>query len=115
MGIISIITGGFFSWFASSHPDGLEWAIGKITAKDKLSPARTTDFHKHFSGIQEKTAILPDYNFKKDISSPAETGKESSQAVLAETSAAGIIGGIFTLIMVVLAGFTIKLLKKRNI
>ena len=61
--ILAVITGGALSWFASTHPDGLEWSVRKITGKDELpqtagGPAPT------LKKILEKTAILPDYNFK---------------------------------------------------
>ena len=32
-GFAAIVTGGALSWFASTHPDGLEWSIDKITGR----------------------------------------------------------------------------------
>ena len=31
------LLGGAGSWFASTHPDGLEWSIAKVTGKEELS------------------------------------------------------------------------------
>jgi len=32
LGVLTLLVGGGLSWFASSHPDGLEWSIEKVTA-----------------------------------------------------------------------------------
>ena len=34
--VLAVITGGALSWFASTHPDGLEWSIEKVTGKGEL-------------------------------------------------------------------------------
>ncbi|MEW6586194.1 MAG: energy-coupling factor ABC transporter permease, partial [Nitrospirota bacterium] len=33
LAVLALVTGGFLSWFASTHPDGLEWSIEKIYGK----------------------------------------------------------------------------------
>ena len=35
--ILAVVTGGALSWFASTHPDGLEWSIQKVTGKRELA------------------------------------------------------------------------------
>lgn len=32
--VAALILGGIVSWFASTHPDGLEWSIAKVTGKE---------------------------------------------------------------------------------
>ena len=36
MAVLAVVTGGAFSWFASTHPDGLEWSIEKIYGKPEV-------------------------------------------------------------------------------
>jgi cobalt/nickel transport system permease protein len=35
--IVAAVIGGAVSWFASTHPDGLEWAITRVTGKQEVS------------------------------------------------------------------------------
>jgi len=97
--VVAILVGGAVSWFASSAPDGLEWAIVKTSGKEEL-PASQNRIYDLFSAAQEKTAIMPDYGF------PAgelleEGHKEIQQGVPdMATSIAGVIGSIFTLFII---------------
>ena len=51
--IMIAITGGIFSWFASSHPDGLEWSIFKTSGTGELTtPAKGV--HSKLSVIQKR-------------------------------------------------------------
>ncbi|MFZ3103573.1 MAG: energy-coupling factor ABC transporter permease [Smithella sp.] len=111
--IMAVVTGGALSWFASTHPDGLEWSIEKVTGKGELAGA-TQGIAPLIEGLQEKTAFLPDYNFKpvakeesKDNETPAWPGIETG------TSVAGIVGGSIVLMFILLIGFGIRLFKKR--
>jgi cobalt/nickel transport system permease protein len=125
--IAAIFTGGIVSWFASNDPDGLEWAITKMTGKEELESSKH-GLHGALATIQEVTAFLPDYSFRK----PAETMKlepkpetlQSHQFVrpepkfeekksggaksLAGTSVAGLVGGAVTLGLAFLVGFVLK-------
>ena len=95
---VTIFTGGVASWFASAHPDGLEWAMAKVSGKKELaSPER--GLHARFASLQEKAAILPDYGFQ---------GEDASKTA---TSTSGIIGGLLTLAVV--AGIAFALRKKK--
>ncbi|MBI5417897.1 energy-coupling factor ABC transporter permease [Candidatus Poribacteria bacterium] len=115
MGVLVLITGGILSWFASTHPDGLEWSIGKTTGKEEVS-SKETSIHSFFSGIQEKTAILPDYGFKKNETEKMQEkdAKENWPAVSPGTSVSGIIGAIFTLGITILIGFVIKYFNRKK-
>lgn len=107
--VAAVIAGGALSWFASSNPDGLEWAMFKTSGKEELESHET--IHASLAGIQEKTAFLPDYGFKK--SEPAEAEPEADvktpwPAVDSGTSMSGLIGGALTLLMAVLIGLGLK-------
>ncbi len=111
--VATILTGGALSWFASSHPDGLEWSMEKTSGSGELnSPADTV--YGTLAGIQAKTAVLPDYGFKssenESAAETAESGeaKESWPAVNAGTSVSGIVGGTLTLALAVLIGFVLR-------
>lgn len=102
------ITGGVLSHFASSNPDGLEWAMFKTSGKEELGSS--TSVHASLGGIQEKISLLPDYGFKK---SEHETVSESSQGqswpnIDPGTALSGLIGGTLTFLMVILIGLAFK-------
>ena len=97
---VAIITAGALSWFASANPDGLEWSVAKTTGEEELKASDA--IHDLFAQWQEKTAFLPDYNFKQS-EQPAAGAKEAENqawpAVDTGTSTAGIIGSIVTLLL----------------
>jgi len=111
--VLAVMTGGTLSWFASTQPDGLEWSIEKITGRKEL-PEQEHGIALVLKTIQEKTAFLPDYNFK-----PAGNEAKREEADLAwpriegGTSAAGIIGAAITLGMIVLIGMGIRSFRRR--
>ncbi len=100
--VAAIVLAGFVSWYASSKPDGLEWAIQKVTGGEEL----TTDsvIHDELQQVQETTALLPDYSVKTD-----EPVNEK-----VSTGLSGIIGGGITLIAASVMGFIIMIIKKRK-
>ena len=96
---VALLIGGFVSWFASEHPDGLEWSMAKVSGKEELqSPEH--GIHARLGALQEKTALLPDYGFK---------GKEDTKA---GTSTAGVVGGVICL--VVMGGIALLLRRKKS-
>lgn len=105
---LAIVVGGALSWFASSHPDGLEWSMAKTSGMEELENPEH-GVHESLSALQEKTAILPDYGFKQ--SGEAETeGEENASwpSVDAGTSVSGLVGGALTLFLAVVIGFAFK-------
>jgi ABC-type Co2+ transport system, permease component len=111
--ILAIITGGALSWFASTHPDGLEWSIEKVTGKAELSEQKQ-GVAPVLKEIQEKTAFLPDYNFKPGGKENTEREKALAwPGIKAGTSVAGIVGGGIVLGLVLLIGFGIRFFKKK--
>jgi cobalt/nickel transport system permease protein len=109
--VLTVITGGALSWFASTNPDGLEWSIKSITGKEELAD-HEKGIASVLKGVQEKTAFLPDYNFQ---STSGKEGKPSSwPGVEAGTSVAGLLGSTIVLGLVLLIGFGIRSFKKRH-
>jgi cobalt/nickel transport system permease protein len=107
--IATIITGGAISWFASAHPDGLEWSMFKTSGSEELD---TPDkpIYETLSGLQEATAFLPDYGFKEAAAADGEEAPAESWPVVdAGTTVAGLVGGLLTLIIAFGMGYLLKL------
>lgn len=83
LGIAALLTGGILSLAASSHPDGLEWSVEKITGSTELEPAKD-GIYAAADKIQEAAALLADYGLK---------GSESAFG----TAFSGIIGSVAVL------------------
>lgn len=110
-----IIVGGVLSSFASSNPDGLEWAMIKTAGTSELKVEGSV--YEKLSGIQNKMAFLPDYSFKTSEPEAKEENqdkKKTMAVVNAQTSVSGILGGIMTLVLAALTGFIITLLKRKK-
>ncbi len=91
------VTGGFLSLFASSHPDGLEWSIEKVTGSTELESA--SPLHLWAARIQESLALLPDYDFTAGTNGIG-------------TSFSGIVGAILVLLVCFAVCFVVKAMKK---
>lgn len=100
LGITAVLIGGGLSLFASSNPDGLEWSIEKITGSTEMD-AKGTDVYTAAEGVQEKTALLPDYAFK------------DSESTLG-TSFSGVTGSILVLLVCVGACYGFKFFRKKR-
>jgi cobalt/nickel transport system permease protein len=124
---LAVITGGFVSWFASKDPDGLEWSITRVTGRDELK-GPMQGLHAALASLQEKTAFLPDYSFRR----PADTQKEPSETLTGQinreaqpdqahegkgseapknpvgTSLSGLVGGTLSLGFAFLIGCALK-------
>ncbi len=112
LALAAVAVGGVASWFASTYPDGLEWSIARVTGKEQVL-GEEAGWHKRLADVQERTALLPDYGFKasEPEAAPAaatEASAESWPAVNAGTSVAGIVGGVLTLALAVLAGWALR-------
>lgn len=111
----AVITGAGISWFASSNPDGLEWAMTKTAGTAELEA--TDALHQQFSDLQTKTAFLPDYSFKATEDETAQSAGESEDAwpaVNRGTSTSGLVGGGLTLVLAALVGGGISFMKRRK-
>ena len=108
LAIAAVVIGGAVSWFASSHPDGLEWSIARVSGSEEVEGGSA--LHDKLARVQERTAMLPDYGFK-DEGEPAaeeEAETESWPAVSAGTSVSGLVGGLLVLGVAVLAGLALR-------
>jgi len=115
LSIVALITAGAFSWFASTHPDGLEWSMLQTAGIEELEAP--DGIHQTLGDIQEKTAFLPDYGFGTSEVEEEEGSVQNGEAwpaVSAQTSVAGIIGGVMTLVLAGMTGLGINLIKKRR-
>ena len=102
LAVVTLFVGGALSLFASSRPDGLEWAIEK-TAGAKEFEADGAVFEGAAS-IQEAVAFMPDYDFK-------DAGEDGSGI---GTTVAGIAGGLITFAAAGAAAWGISLFKKKR-
>lgn len=102
LAVITLFVGGGLSLYASSNPDGLEWAIEKTASAKELESMDSVS--KNAESLQEESAIMPDYDYK-------DTSEDGSGA---GTSTAGIIGGIITFLLAGVSAFIIHLFKKAN-
>ncbi|MBU2574250.1 MAG: energy-coupling factor ABC transporter permease [Elusimicrobia bacterium] len=108
----AVLAGAALSWFASAHPDGLEWAMLKTSGREELESSGR--LHGLLASLQEKTAFLPDYGFRKAApagevkSEPAAGEKAAWPAIDAGASVSGLVGGLLTLLLAALIGLGLK-------
>jgi len=103
LAVAAVLTGGILAWFASGHPDGLEWSISGVTRKAEFDGTPTA-FKNEIASVQEQTSFLPDYDFKPAAEPPfaqlahageAEPGWGSPSP---GKSLAGLVGAGITLL-----------------
>jgi cobalt/nickel transport system permease protein len=117
--LVAIVIAGFVSWFASTYPDGLEWSIEKIYGKSEI-PGHQNGIAGALKAIQEKTAFLPNYGFKKqetpkEQKAPAGNDGKTWPRADAGTSLSGILGAVIMIALIFLIGFGIKAIRKKKI
>jgi cobalt/nickel transport system permease protein len=112
--IVAALTAGALSWFASKHPDGLEWSMLKTSGKEKLESRDT--IHRTMSSLQDKTALLPDYGFKPGSDKPEVVKKTVPSWPNPDvgTTLSGLVGGAIVFASASCIGFFIWLLKRRK-
>jgi len=103
------LTGGALSWFASAHPDGLEWAVAR-TVGEHPAAAPSSGAHALLGRFQGWTAILPDYGFAGE-SQARPVG--AWPQVKAATSVSGLVGSALTFGVAVLLGASIRRSRRR--
>jgi cobalt/nickel transport system permease protein len=110
---VTVLTGGILSWFASSHPDGLEWSMFRASGREELTTRER--LHESLAKLQEKTALFPDYGWKEPAAAETrpETAAPAWPAVNGGTTAAGLVGALFTLALAGLIGFGLSRFKKQ--
>ena len=103
--LVAAIVGGVLSLYASSNPDGLEWALfgnaeagySQNMALDEENFGVSSKAADTAASIQEKTAFLPDYAFPNSESAAGTTvsGLVGSALVAAAAVLICIAGGFF--------------------
>ena len=111
LGVLVLLVGGGLSLFASAYPDGLEWSIDGVLKQSEAVPASTEGelrevsaeggVYDTFAGVQEATAVMPDYAFKDSDSA-------------AGTSVAGIAGSLVVLLLAGGVGLIISKTKRKT-
>jgi len=88
--LAALVMGGGLSYYASEHPDGLEWSIGRLAGRTE--PATPSEgLHRQLEELQGKTAVLPDYAIHEE-----SAGRT--------VGLAGVLGSLVTLLLVWGAG-----------
>lgn len=110
--VVTVLCGGVVSGFASKNPDGLEWAMGKITGMDELK-GPSQGIHLALATVQGWAALMPHYAFKMPVdtrSAGQRTGSENkvNTGNRAGTGIAGVIGGMMTLAITLVIGLVLK-------
>jgi cobalt/nickel transport system permease protein len=107
---LALTAGGLLSVLASQNPDGLEWAVQRVTGKEGLQPPGQ-ELYRSLARMQGKTAFLYNYSLgmgndkgKNDINTKS-TGKGDHDN---ETGFTGLIGTVITLALSFLAGWLLK-------
>lgn len=113
--LLAVIAAGGLSWFASTHPDGLEWAIEKVTGGRGVEGSG-----QGVAGVlgkaQERTAVLRDHQFEQKTGEGERStdGPAPRAAAGAETSVAGIVGAAIVLLVSLGVGFTVRIVRGRG-
>lgn len=97
----AVITGGILSWFASSFPDGLEWAIEKTSGQEELE-APKGGIHSALALLQERFSFLPDYGFREPEAADegeAEGAAQGQSVIDPGTSVSGLVGGAIVFLL----------------
>jgi len=105
LAIITILTGTVGVWFASSQPDGLEWAMAQTTADAELEVPKD-GLHATLAWLQTQVTIMPDYDFP--ATSESSERHESWPTVSGSPVAASIVGGLATLATVILISLFLR-------
>ncbi len=106
LGIVTLLTGGLFSWFASSNPDGLEWSIEKVVGSPELE-AHETGIVPLLEKIQKKTAFLPDYDFAS-VKESEDVPPVSNIGV----SVSGMLGSVMVIAFIALFAAVMKMFRR---
>lgn len=120
MGILAgaaLLMGGAICWFASSQPDGLEWAVARTAPENALNGQESSMVHRELAAVQSRTALLPDYDFpplaEERAGNPAPSGQEPAESetwpnVQGGASLAGIVGGAVVAFLLVAMGWMLR-------
>lgn len=104
LAVAALVAGLGMSWFASTHPDGLEWSISRSSGTEAMAGI-SSPVHERLATVQATTSFLPDYGF----ADPAEVEETAAwPSVSAGTSVSGFVGGIITLAIAAGIGLLVR-------
>jgi cobalt/nickel transport system permease protein len=103
----TVLTAGILSWFASSNPDGLEWSVFKTAGTEELEGPQN-GLHASLDKVQQKTAMLPDYDLKSEETGPPAEDLKTGSVADAGKTVSGLVGGALTLLLAGLIGYALK-------
>lgn len=111
--LATLILGGVLSWFASSAPDGLEWAISRTSGLAELE-GPSGGIHETLTGWQTATALLPNYSVPETHQESVASSGGGWPEVDPGTSLSGIVGALLTLACALLLGLLLSRRKRRE-
>lgn len=107
LALTALFVGGVLSWFASPNADGLEWSVERAATAPLTPPSSAA--HEAAAAVQARVAILPDYGLAQaHAAEPAAPGEPAWPAVDAGTSLAGVVGGLATLVVVLVLAWAVR-------
>ncbi len=92
--LAALLLAGGLSYYASEHPDGLEWSISRVIGNQEM-PRVEHDLRAELHGLQENTAVMPDYALPDD-----RAGRS--------VGLAGVVGSLVTLALLLLIGWLLR-------
>jgi len=99
--VTALLAAGVLSWFASSHPDGLEWSYMEHRyGRTDTTIKPPSDEIAAVDEFQSRYSPMPDYTRRAAGEAPEEAGEGAWPAVDGWGSLAGVIGTTLTLVMV---------------
>ncbi len=112
LAVTALVTGGVLSWFASAHPDGLEWTVARATRSEPS--AQPDAVHAWLARLQRATALLPSYDFRSSWER-SRTGDTAAAwpAPSSGASTSGILGSLLVLGLAAATGYGIRLVRRR--
>ena len=117
LSVAALLTGGVLSLLASANPDGLEWSIEKVFGKPEL-PEQESGTAPALKKIQEKTAFMADYSFRKPEEAPkageGDKGESFWPPLEPGTSLSGILGSVIVLSLILFIGVGLRLFRKNK-
>ncbi len=113
LALASVLTGGGVSWFASTQPDGLEWAMAHaaVTTAPAAPMEPAGDVHAALGALQQHSAWLAVYE-PPTRAAPAQGSRPGEPApwpaVDGSSSVAGLVGGAITIALITVVGLILR-------
>lgn len=112
LAVVTLLTGGVLSWFASTQPDGLEWSVAR-TAGSPEPTAPPQGLHAALATLQGRLAVLPDYTLPEAAAAAVPAARAQPvphawPAVSGARTLAGVLGSLVTLALVAAIGFGLR-------